>query len=101
MIGGTSTGGLLAIMLGRLRMNVKDCERSYAELSGAIFAPRRSRADVVGRGLDFLKANGRFDECLLEESIKSKIVAAGLDDDALLEEYGPDACRVSVYPFPL
>jgi patatin-like phospholipase/acyl hydrolase len=42
MIGGTSTGGLLALMLGRLRMSVVACEKSYLELSEAIFAPRRS-----------------------------------------------------------
>ena len=101
MIGGTSTGGLLAIMLGRLRMSVRDCEKSYAELSEAIFAPRRSRADIVGRGIDFLKANGRFDESPLEKSIKAKIVDAGMDEDALLEDSRPDACKVSVLPLLL
>jgi patatin-like phospholipase/acyl hydrolase len=99
MIGGTSTGGLLAIMLGRLRMSVVQCEKSYVELSGAIFAPRRNSANVLGRGLDFLKANGRFDESPLEEGIKAKVVAAQMDADALLEDHRSD-CKVSVY-FPL
>lgn len=42
-IGGTSTGGLISIMLGRLRMSVEDCISEYATLSESIFGhPRRA-----------------------------------------------------------
>ncbi|KAG8982224.1 hypothetical protein FRB90_006947, partial [Tulasnella sp. 427] len=37
LIGGTSTGGLIAIMLGRLRMSIPDCIKAYSELSKNIF----------------------------------------------------------------
>ncbi|KAK0636777.1 acyl transferase/acyl hydrolase/lysophospholipase [Bombardia bombarda] len=38
---GTSTGGLIAIMLSRLRMPVKDCLEEYKRLGGFVFgAPR-------------------------------------------------------------
>ncbi|KIO27731.1 hypothetical protein M407DRAFT_53822, partial [Tulasnella calospora MUT 4182] len=37
LIGGTSTGGLIAIMLGRLRMSIPECIAAYAELSKLIF----------------------------------------------------------------
>ena len=97
MIGGTSTGGLLAIMLGRLRMSVVQCEKSYLELSEAIFAPRRNAANVLGRGIDFLKANGRFDESPLKESVKARIADAQMDADELLEDHRPDLCRMSVH----
>ncbi|KAE9988815.1 hypothetical protein EG328_007419 [Venturia inaequalis] len=40
-IGGTSTGGLIAIMLGRLRMSVQDCMEEYERLSGDIFGHPR------------------------------------------------------------
>ncbi|KAI1740064.1 FabD/lysophospholipase-like protein [Xylaria scruposa] len=40
---GTSTGGLIAIMLGRLRMRVTDCIQQYWVLSNAIFRPSRLR----------------------------------------------------------
>lgn len=33
MIGGTSTGGLIAIMLGRLRMTIDECITAYTSLS--------------------------------------------------------------------
>lgn len=42
-VGGTSTGGLISIMLGRLRMSVEDCITEYATLSESIFGhPRRA-----------------------------------------------------------
>jgi predicted acylesterase/phospholipase RssA len=37
LICGTSTGGLLAIMLGRLRMDVRSCTNAYRRLSRDIF----------------------------------------------------------------
>ncbi|EAQ92676.1 hypothetical protein CHGG_00911 [Chaetomium globosum CBS 148.51] len=38
MIGGTSTGGLIAIMLGRLRMSTEEALREYDECSQKIFS---------------------------------------------------------------
>lgn len=37
LIGGTSTGGLLAIMLGRLQMDIVSCKTAYRDMSKAIF----------------------------------------------------------------
>ena len=37
IICGTSTGGLLAIMLGRLRMDIESCKQAYRSLSAQIF----------------------------------------------------------------
>ncbi|KIO27730.1 hypothetical protein M407DRAFT_72780, partial [Tulasnella calospora MUT 4182] len=37
LIGGTSTGGLIAIMLGRLRMSVQECIQVYENLARRIF----------------------------------------------------------------
>ncbi|KAF5650755.1 phospholipase [Fusarium sp. NRRL 52700] len=42
MIGGTSTGGLIAIMLGRLEMSVEDCIKEYKKLMGKVFPPPKS-----------------------------------------------------------
>ena len=41
MIGGTSTGGLIAIMLGRLQMSVRDCIDVYSRMMSDVF--RKSR----------------------------------------------------------
>lgn len=37
IICGTSTGGLLAIMLGRLRMDIESCKQAYRSLSAQMF----------------------------------------------------------------
>lgn len=38
LIGGTSTGGLLAIMLGRLQMDIDSCIEAYKTLSTEVFS---------------------------------------------------------------
>lgn len=38
LIGGTSTGGIIALMLGRLRMGVKECINEYCSLSISVFS---------------------------------------------------------------
>ncbi|OTA61064.1 FabD/lysophospholipase-like protein [Hypoxylon sp. EC38] len=40
-IAGTSTGGLIAIMLGRFRMTVDDCIYEYRHLAGSVFGRPR------------------------------------------------------------
>ncbi|KAJ7817648.1 acyl transferase/acyl hydrolase/lysophospholipase [Mycena leptocephala] len=67
LIGGTSTGGLIALMLGRLRMSVKDAVKAYGELSKEVFS------DVKSQGSD-----GRFKASKLEKAIKG-IVGAHSD----------------------
>lgn len=46
LIGGTSTGGLLAIMLGRLQMDTAACVRTYRALSKRVFS-RYDRIPLV------------------------------------------------------
>ncbi|KAH8600184.1 beta-lactamase/transpeptidase-like protein [Bisporella sp. PMI_857] len=41
LIGGTSTGGIIAIMLGRLEMSVDVCIRSYKTVAAKAFIPKR------------------------------------------------------------
>ncbi|PVH67508.1 FabD/lysophospholipase-like protein, partial [Cadophora sp. DSE1049] len=42
LIGGTSTGGLIAIMLGRLEMDVNECIEAYSDLAAAVFSEKSS-----------------------------------------------------------
>jgi patatin-like phospholipase/acyl hydrolase len=91
MIGGTSTGGLIAIMLGRLRMTVDDCIDAYTSLSDKVFEKKSHRVTVKG------KLQGRFDMVELEGTVKQILVDRSFDKDALLKD-SPDApCKVYVY----
>ncbi|SPQ22632.1 1f99ae8a-4da0-4fc0-93be-a6c3ebe73771 [Thermothielavioides terrestris] len=89
MIGGTSTGGLIAIMLGRLRMTVDECIDAYTTLSDRIFKKKNHRVTITG------KLQGRFDGAELERAVKAILVNRGLGEDALLKD--PDSpCKVFV-----
>lgn len=120
MIGGTSTGGyvrqlssqrlrllglfyvdgltmvrIIAIMLGRLRMSLDECQAAYTHLSETIFTPVHNPADPR-RLYKYLKASGKFENAPLENSIKSTIWSKQLHEDALLKDRDPDACKVFV-----
>lgn len=91
MIAGTSTGGLIAIMLGRLRMSVADCIEAYKHLSKEIFTPAHSSANVAGKAVDFLKAKGRFRSEPLERCIKEILKKHNLSEDELMIDQNPDS----------
>lgn len=80
MIGGTSTGGLIAIMLGRLRMTIDECIDAYTSLSDRVFEKKSHRVRING------ELRGRFDAVELERTIKKVLVARGLSEDALLKD---------------
>ncbi|KAL1978749.1 hypothetical protein VTN31DRAFT_1608 [Thermomyces dupontii] len=42
LIGGTSTGGIIAIMLGRLGMSVDECIRAYRKFAQQAFTQKRT-----------------------------------------------------------
>ncbi|EOA90522.1 uncharacterized protein SETTUDRAFT_146424 [Exserohilum turcica Et28A] len=90
MIGGTGTGGLIAIMLGRLKMSVPDCMKTYMTFFYLIFQkPRR-------RGLFKSPVQGRFDAKEVELAIKDVIKQQGLPEDAPLRDEHSTACKVFV-----
>ncbi|RDL31460.1 Uncharacterized protein BP5553_09669 [Venustampulla echinocandica] len=88
MIGGTSTGGLIAIMLGRLKMSIDDCINAYLLLSDRIFHKKRHRFTVKGN------IQGRFDSEELSQAVKEVVIAQQLDEDTLLKDVSEDACKV-------
>ncbi|KAJ5588159.1 hypothetical protein N7537_010837 [Penicillium hordei] len=90
MIGGTSTGGLVAIMLGRLGMTVDECIEVYLAMMDKIFVKKHSRISFRT-----WQMQERFDHEILEKAVKQLLVDRGLKEDALL--VNPDAkCKVFV-----
>jgi patatin-like phospholipase/acyl hydrolase len=70
LIGGTSTGGLIAIMLGRLRLSADDAIEAYRKFAEHVFSEKKWK----GR-------DGTFKASKLEDAIKN-IVAESEDKDA-------------------
>ncbi|KAH7131160.1 pfs protein [Dactylonectria macrodidyma] len=90
MIGGTSTGGLIAIMLGRLRMTIDECITAYTSLSDKVFEKKSHRVKINGQ------FQGRFDTAALEQAVKQILVDNGHGEDALLQDPPNTACKVFV-----
>ncbi|KAL2884914.1 putative acyl transferase acyl hydrolase lysophospholipase [Ceratocystis lukuohia] len=68
LIGGTGTGGIIAIMLGRLRMPIGDCIKTYKEIAKEAFAPSRTLSARLG-----LSSGTRTSTTKLENAMKKAI----------------------------
>ncbi|KAK2791301.1 hypothetical protein FQN52_004978 [Onygenales sp. PD_12] len=92
MIGGTSTGGLIAILLGRLKLDVRQCIDVYRSLSSRAF--KRKRRLAIGTGL---KIRERFDSKELEMAVKT-VIAEHCDSEDELLSVLDTSCRVAITP---
>ncbi|KAJ5592025.1 Acyl transferase/acyl hydrolase/lysophospholipase [Penicillium hispanicum] len=92
LIGGTSTGGLIAIMLGRLEMDVDECIESYRELMESVFSDRSRTVFVDWSG----NVKAQYDSNKLRAAIEHVITRAGHSPDELLNDGKPRHCKVFV-----
>ena len=53
LIGGTGTGGLIAIMLGRLRMTLGQCQEIFREMTRVVFETDKTIAGIPYRSTLF------------------------------------------------
>ncbi|KAF2834882.1 FabD/lysophospholipase-like protein [Patellaria atrata CBS 101060] len=74
LIGGTSTGGLIALMLGRLRMSTDEALRAYNSLACTIFSKNNRKR----KGQD-----GMFKASTLENKVKEVVSKKDLGDRML------------------
>lgn len=99
LIIGTSTGGIMALMLGRLRMTIDECLEAYRTLAQKAFSAGIF-LNTINACSTMIKAGGPsiYNEEKLEKCIKRTIGAHtdGGHDDILLHEPSPDACRTAV-----
>lgn len=92
LIGGTSTGGLIAVMLGRLEMDVDECIRAYCDLAETVFNKKLHRIPMDFKG----RTQARFDSTKLENAIKKVITERGASETELLNDGTERGCRVFV-----
>ncbi|KAI0269329.1 acyl transferase/acyl hydrolase/lysophospholipase [Gloeopeniophorella convolvens] len=82
LVGGTSTGGLIALMLGRLRMTIDEAIQSYAKLAQDVFSEvKRGRSE-------------RFKAHKLEHFIKEMVRIHTGDANSRMMDSGDSAGRV-------
>ena len=93
MIGGTSTGGIIALMIGKLQMGIDECIAEYERLTSKVFT--KCQRGVTWRGT----IQGRFDHDALVIGVQDLLVRKGLDKDSLLKDpKGYFGCRTFVNP---
>jgi predicted acylesterase/phospholipase RssA len=105
LIGGTSTGGyvassvsarltdtsrLIAIMLGRLEMDVEECISTYSKLMETVFGERSSWLPVGWAG----RTKAQFDSKRLKNAIEEVISRQGASRTDLFNDGNPRGCRV-------
>ncbi|KAH6893795.1 acyl transferase/acyl hydrolase/lysophospholipase [Coprinopsis sp. MPI-PUGE-AT-0042] len=95
MIAGTSTGGLIALMLGRLRMSIKECEDAYDDISKKVFGTK-SGWIVTGEKSAFAFGSNVYEGRLLEEAVKEIVKRRLGDFNAPIKEAADPACKVLV-----
>ncbi len=83
-IGGTSTGGLIASILGRLQMDIDSCIAAYLELSAVAFQRKKHRANIVRRGNSAYHVKGAYSSEGLEKVVKELVKSVEGDSEAKL-----------------
>ena len=76
LVAGTSTGGLIALMLGKMAMTVDECIQQYEKLSEVVFGKKHLRSRIT-RGLAPTKYSGKR----LQRCIQSLLRARELDEN--------------------
>lgn len=89
LICGTSTGGLIAIILGRPRMSVGQAIDIYLQLSASIFVPKGIKSQIRSKAT-------KFSAKALEQAIQEVLTHAGLDGQARMYDDRPDRCHTFV-----
>jgi len=90
MIAGTSTGGLIAIMLGRLDMSIDECIGAYNNLSFKIFGQNRGLPRVA-------LGHSRYSSSNFEKIVKEFIEDITGDSESLMMQTHTDNhCKVFV-----
>ncbi|KAH0551782.1 hypothetical protein GP486_007001 [Trichoglossum hirsutum] len=92
LMGGTSTGGhvLIAIMLGRLEMDVDECVSAYSRLMESIFEEKSSWLPFSWTG----QTKAQFDSTRLKSAIEDVLTRHGASTTDLLNNGNPCGCRV-------
>ena len=76
LVAGTSTGGLIALMLGKIGLTVDECIKNYEELSKVVFGKQHLRGRI-SLGL----ANARYSGKGLRKCVRKLLRERGLDED--------------------
>jgi patatin-like phospholipase/acyl hydrolase len=93
LIVGTSTGGLIAVMLGRLGMSIDECIKTYESVGGQVFG-RKIRGGKFGKMVKGLRGEAFYDIEILQEEVRKVLDLKEIPRDAEFKEVGAPNCKV-------
>ncbi|PVI04734.1 phospholipase, patatin family protein, partial [Periconia macrospinosa] len=87
--GPANSGRLIALMLGRLEMDVDECITAYNDLMRKVFGEKLHRVPVNLAG----DVNPQFDSATLERAIRGVIASRGISETAWLNDGVQRGCK--------
>lgn len=90
-IAGTSTGGLIAVMLGRLHMSIDECIRQYEIIGEKIFG---RRPDIFRKLLKGMVNSPFYNIDNLQGEVKNLLKKREIQLDEPFLEVGTPRCKV-------
>ncbi|GLI81004.1 hypothetical protein PoHVEF18_009373 [Penicillium ochrochloron] len=99
LIGGTSTGGLIALLLGRLHRSVPQARREYVRIAEEVFSlPRYLKKSTfdgqkLEKGVKRLLGNDRSEEKMLEKDGSCKVFVCAVPQQDVKARAGPRLFR--------
>ncbi|KAL2190646.1 FabD/lysophospholipase-like protein [Thermothelomyces heterothallicus CBS 203.75] len=100
LIVGTGTGGLIALMLGRLRLDIETCKELYVRLTRMVFETDKTIAGIPYRSTLFkaTKLEEAIKECVREHTVYEKEGNDGSDVGSTYDSLSPVSRSSSAYP---
>ncbi|TGZ77584.1 FabD/lysophospholipase-like protein [Ascodesmis nigricans] len=92
LIGGTGTGGLIAIMLSRLEMDVNECILSYNKIMKAVFGKKQPHSSFKWTS----KIQPRFDSETLKSAVEEMLKDKGISKVERFNNENNQRCKVFV-----
>ncbi|KAL2171300.1 hypothetical protein VTG60DRAFT_3187 [Thermothelomyces hinnuleus] len=100
LIVGTGTGGLIALMLGRLRLDIETCKELYVRLTRMVFETDKTIAGIPYRSTLFkaTKLEEAIKECVREHTVYEKEGNDGSDVGSTYDSLSPVSRSSAAYP---
>lgn len=93
LIIGTSTGGLIAVMLGRLHMTIDECIAKYEQVGKVVFG-KNIQGGKLGKMIKGLRSSSFYDIGDLQDEVRKILDMKEIPKDTAFREPGVPSCKV-------
>lgn len=98
LIAGTSTGGIIAVMLGRLHMTIDECIAKYEQLGKEVFG-KRQVGGQLGHIFKGMASSTFYDVEILQDQVRKVLDSKEIPRDEYFLEASTPICKVYAFLF--